>query len=62
MADLEQIDELELGGIAQYLADLSQDGPLPLDVDQQRPNPFQGESVSFVDNDWVVGYQYPAGE
>jgi hypothetical protein len=53
MADLEQIDELELGGIAQYLADLSQDGPLPLDVDQQRPNPFQAESVSFVDNDWL---------
>ena len=54
MADHEQIDELELGGIAQYLSDLSQDGPLPLDVDQQRPNPFQAESVSFVDNDWLT--------
>lgn len=53
MADLEQFDELELGGIAQYLADLSQDGPLPLDVDQQRANPFQAESVSFIDNDWL---------
>ncbi|SOY39719.1 conserved hypothetical protein [Cupriavidus taiwanensis] len=53
MADLEPIDELELGGIAQYLADLSQDGPLPLDVDQQRPIPFQAESISFVDNDWL---------
>jgi len=53
MADLEQIDELELGGIAQYLADLSQDGPLPLDVDAHRTNPFQAEDVSFDDNDWL---------
>ncbi|MBN3725169.1 DUF262 domain-containing protein [Burkholderia sp. Ac-20379] len=54
MVDHERIDEIELGGIAQCLADLSQDGSLPLDVDQQRANPFQTESVSFVDNDWLT--------
>ncbi|MBP0594578.1 DUF262 domain-containing protein [Paraburkholderia sp. LEh10] len=54
MEDIDQLDDdIELGGIAQYLSELSQDGALPQDVDQRRPAPFLPDAVSFDGNDWL---------
>ncbi|NSX16072.1 DUF262 domain-containing protein [Cupriavidus taiwanensis] len=48
------IDEIDLSGIAQYLSDLSQEGPLPHDVEPlSGAAPFRTDDISFDDNDWL---------
>lgn len=48
-------EELEVGGIAQYLSELSNDGPLPQGIEPKiEIASFQPEDVSFIDNDWLI--------
>lgn len=51
---VEESDDFDLSGIAQYLSDLSQEGQLPQGVEPKiEIPPFLAEDVSFEDNDWL---------
>ncbi len=55
MSTIEELEEIDLTGIAQYLAELSQDSRLPHGVEHlEGVAPFQPEDVSFVSNDWLI--------
>lgn len=55
MSASEELEDIESTGIAQYLAELSQDGRLPQGVEHTKSvPPFQSEEVSFSSNDWLV--------
>jgi hypothetical protein len=54
LENIEDFDDVELGGIAQYLAELSQEGPLPQGVGPKiEVAPFQADDVSFENNEWL---------
>ena len=54
IAEIVEIDEIDVTGVAQYLAELSQEGRLPQGVEQQgNLAPFLSDEVSFNDNDWL---------
>jgi hypothetical protein len=54
MENVEDLEEVDSSGIAQYLSELSQEGRLPQGVEQRVGlAPFQQEEVSFDDNDWL---------
>lgn len=50
----DEVDEIDVSGIAQYLAELSLEGRLPQGVEQLGElSPFLAEEVGFSDNDWL---------
>jgi hypothetical protein len=52
--ELDEIDDIDVNGVAQYLAELSQEGRLPQGVERQGElAPFLAEDVRFADNDWL---------
>lgn len=55
MSDDEELDELDLSGVATYLSDLSQEGQLPAGVGPPVDvAPFTADEVDFKTNDWLV--------
>lgn len=51
---IEEIDDIDVNGVAQYLAELSQEGRLPQGVEQLSDlAPFLPEDVTFTDNGWL---------
>lgn len=54
VTDKEEIEDIDATGVAQYLADLSQDGRLPQGVEHPKSLvPFQADDVDFETNDWI---------
>lgn len=55
MSTVEELDEIDATGVAQYLAELSHDSRLPQGVEHaQNFAPFQPEDVAFDSNVWLV--------
>jgi len=55
MSSAEELEDIDATGVAQYLAELSQDGRLPEGVDHQKAlAPFQSDDVAFESNDWLL--------
>ncbi|AOF85015.1 hypothetical protein BSY239_847 [Hydrogenophaga sp. RAC07] len=55
MSTAEESEEIESTGVAQYLAELSQDRRLPEGIEHlQSVVPFQPDEVKFDSNDWLV--------
>lgn len=53
--NLDEIDDVDVNGVAQYLAELSQEGRLPQGVEQlSELAPFLADEVRFTDNDWLT--------
>lgn len=55
MDQFDNYDEMDLSGIAQYLAELSQEGKFPKGVESpgKKIEAFLAEDVDFADNDWL---------